>query len=332
VFFWHFSKPAKNSYNTRFLLGSRSGSNGTTSGLETNHGLEGIVDPPLETSQSTDHDDSGTHTSPETIETDITVDFLDVIHSATTSLDRVELRDHSISGLGDQSAEDTGNITRSESDGELSGLGVFILGSGEDSSVEHLDSLFEGDELHDSVGDLSGPEGSKTLVETVNTFVSSDLSKTFSEGNGESTSGGSLDSDLNGFPRAQEDISNNFSGSGGKSPTDTLVFDGIFLTNDASIDILEEFVETELSETLKGITDQSRSETQRETTGTFSGLDGSESITNGLVLAGVDLHSALNDIQRADGSVGKTTSQSTTNHTLEIVGSIVFISAGSHCL
>jgi len=262
MYSWSF-KPAKNFYTVQksLLLGNSDGSDSTTGSLETNEGLERVVDPPLETSQSTDHDDSGTHTSPETIETDITVDLLDVIHSATTSLDTVELRDHSISGLRDQGAENTCNVTRSESDGELSGLGVFILGSGEDSCVEHLYSLFESDELHDSVGDLSGPEGSETLVETVDTFISSDLSKTFSEGDGESSNLGSLDSDLNGFPRAQEDVSNDFSRSGRKSPTDTLVFNGVFGTNDAGEDILEEFVETELSETLKGITDQSGSET-----------------------------------------------------------------------
>ncbi len=31
----------------------------SSGGLESDHGFEGIVDPPLETSESTDHDDSG---------------------------------------------------------------------------------------------------------------------------------------------------------------------------------------------------------------------------------------------------------------------------------
>jgi len=287
--------------------------------LETNQGFESVINPPLETSQGTNHDNSGTHTSPESTESDFGVDFLDVVRSGTTSLDTVELGDHSISGLRDQSAEDTGNITRSEGNGELSGLRVLVLRLGEDVSVEHFDGLFEGDELHDSIGDLSSPEGSKTLIETIPTFVSSHLSKTFIEGGGESTSGGSLDSDLDGFPRAEETISNDFSGSGGKCPTDTLVFNGVFGSNNTSIDILEDFIETEFTKTLKGISDQSGSETKGKTSISFSGLDGSESISHGLVLAGVNLHSALDDIQRADSGVGKTTTQSTSDHALEII-------------
>jgi len=300
--------------------------------LETNHSFEGIVDPPLETSEGTDHDNSGSHTSPETAETDFGVDFLDVVTSGAATLHGVELGDHSVSRLGDQGAEDTGNVTRHEGDGELSTLGVFALGLGEDSSVEEFDSLFESDELHDGVGDLSSPEGSQTLEQTVGTFISSDLVQSGGEVSGESAGLRGLDSNLNGFPRAEEAISNDFSRSGSDSPTKSLVFNGVFLTDDTGIDILEHFVETEFTQTLEGVSDKGGGETQSETSITFSGSDGGESVADIFVEARADLHSALDDIKRADGGVGKTTSQGTSDHALEVVRSIVnvFLSDGGH--
>jgi len=229
--------------------------------LETNHSLEGIVDPPLETSEGTDHDNSGSHTSPKSVETDFGVDFLDVVTSGATSLDGVELGDHSISGLRDQSAEDTSNVTRHEGDGELSSLGVFALGLSENLFVEKSDSLFESDELHDGVGDLSSPEGSQTLEQTGSTFISSDLVQSRRKVGGESTGLRGLDSNLNGFPRAEETISNNFSGSRSNSPTNSLVFNGVVGTDNTGKDVLEHFVETEFTQTLEGVSDKGGGET-----------------------------------------------------------------------
>ena len=48
-------------------------------GLEASCDLEGVVDPPLETSEGTDHDDSGTNTVPESLETDFLVDSGDLL-------------------------------------------------------------------------------------------------------------------------------------------------------------------------------------------------------------------------------------------------------------
>jgi hypothetical protein len=266
------------------------------------------------------------------VETDFRVDFLDVFSSGATSLDGVKLGDHSISRLRDQSAEDTSNVTRHEGDGELSTLGVFALGLSENFSVEKFDSLFESDELHDGVGDLSSPERSQTLEQTVGTFISSDLVQSGGKVGGESTGLRGLDSDLDGFPRTEEAISNNFSGGRSNSPTNSLVFNGVFLTDNTGIDILEHFVETEFTQTLEGVSDKGGGETEGETSVTFSSLDGGEGVTEVLVQTRVNLHSALDDIKRADGSVGKTTGQGTSDHTLEVVRSVVnvFLSNGGH--
>ena len=176
----------------------------------------------METSQSTDHNNSCTHTSPETAETDFRVDLSDVVHCATGSLHVVELGDHSISRLRDQSAEDTSNVTRAESDGELSALGVLILWLSEDVFVEGFDCLFESDELHDGIWDLSGPEGRETLVETVHAFISSDLTKSTAQISGESAWLGGLDSNLNLYIRSDNKENKIFTASQGQRRTSAI--------------------------------------------------------------------------------------------------------------
>jgi len=165
--------------------------------LETDQGLEGIIDPPLETGQSTDHDNSCSETSPESAESDLAVDLLHGIEVRSATLEGVKLGDHSISRLGDEGTENTSNITRSESDSELGGLAVFFLGLGANVFVDGFNGSFESDELHDGVGDLSGPKRTQTLVETVSSFFNFDLVEGFTEGGGESSNLGSLNSDLN---------------------------------------------------------------------------------------------------------------------------------------
>ena len=58
------------------------------------------------------------------------------------------------------------NITRHKSDHELGGLAILRFVLCEYLSVEKLHSLFEGNELHDGVWHLSGPEWGDTLGET----------------------------------------------------------------------------------------------------------------------------------------------------------------------
>jgi len=91
----------------------------TTRGLETNCSLEGIIEPPLETSEGTNHDDSCDESSPESLESDFGVDLADIFSESSLSLDGVELGDHGISRVRDDSAEDTSAVSRHECDGEL---------------------------------------------------------------------------------------------------------------------------------------------------------------------------------------------------------------------
>jgi hypothetical protein len=58
------------------------------------------------------------------------------------------------------------------------------------------------------------------------------------------------------FPWAQKGVGDNLSGGGGNSEADGLVLLGLLLSNDAFEDILEDLVETELSEALSGISNE----------------------------------------------------------------------------
>jgi hypothetical protein len=73
--------------------------------------LEGVVDEPLESGEGTDHEDTGTETSPETGESDFRVDGSDRGLGLSRLQGSVEFTDHSICGVGNDSAEDTGNVT-----------------------------------------------------------------------------------------------------------------------------------------------------------------------------------------------------------------------------
>ena len=159
-------------------------------GLEAAGNLEGIVDPPLETSEGTNHDDTGTETVPETRESNSGVNLA----GGTTLL--VHDGDHGVSGVRDDSAEDTSPVTGQEGDHKLEVLGVRLTGSSEDVSVKESHGLLESDELDNGVGDLSAPEGDDTLVEAVPALGLHDLGPALTEGKGEGAGLGGLDSDF----------------------------------------------------------------------------------------------------------------------------------------
>lgn len=75
------------------------------SSLHTASDLEGVVDVPLHTSKGADHEDPGAETLPEASEANVLVD-----RTGGAAL-LVHDRDHGVSGVRDDSAEDTGKVT-----------------------------------------------------------------------------------------------------------------------------------------------------------------------------------------------------------------------------
>lgn len=229
--------------------------------------------------------------------------------------------------MRDDGTENTSQISGSESDSQLHSLRVFVLWLSEDLGVEELDDLFESDELDDGVWNLSSPEWSESLEESRRTSLSANFAVGSSEFEGESSSLGGLDLELDGLKWAEESISDNLSTSGGNRPTDSSVLDGVLISNDLLVDILEDFVESEFSQSLEGVSNQSwgpsgdQSSLGVENSVLFS-HDG-QSFSQGLVESGVDLSSALDDIEWGNGSVSQSAGQKSSNHTFKVVRSVV---------
>jgi hypothetical protein len=72
------------------------GNGGTSGGSESHGGFESIIDPPLETSEGTNHEDSGTESSPESSHSDLSINLFDVLSEGGVRLDIVQFGDPSI--------------------------------------------------------------------------------------------------------------------------------------------------------------------------------------------------------------------------------------------
>lgn len=93
------------------------------------------------------------------------------------------------------------------------------------------------------------------------------------------------------FPRAQQNVRDEFGASRGDSPADRLILGGVG-TGSTGIDVLEDLVETKLAEALEGIANKSRQESNAEALGTFCCSDLSKAIAN----TGVQTRVSLNEV------------------------------------
>ena len=125
-----------------------------------------------------------------------------------------------------------------------------------------------------------------------------------------------------GFPRAEQDIGNELSAGRGEGKTDGSVL-WLVITSGGSVDILEDFVETELSETLSGVSNKSWGPSECESSESLSGLDGSESVSDAGVKTWHSLHSALDDIEWANQSVGDSAGKDSSHHAFLVVTEVV---------
>lgn len=233
--------------------------------------------------------------------------------------------------MGDDGAEDTGEVSGGEGDSELGGFGVFRFGFGVKNSDVHLfNNGFEGDEFNDSVGDLSGPKGGEGFKHSLGSFIGFQFIEGGNHINGVDTGFGSLHLDFEGFPWAEEGVGDDFSTGRRDGPANFSVSLESFLSENSSRDVFEKLVKPEFSETLEGISDESGSESEGKGTHSSFSSNTLNSSNHGFVQVGVNLSSAFNKIDGGDSGVGKTTSHSSSEHAFKIVREIVFNVCG-HC-
>ena len=288
--------------------------------------LEWIVNPPLKTCQGTDHDDSCQKSTPKSLESNFGVNLSNLWSSWSFRFSlRVQLWDHGIGWVRNNSAENTGQVTWSEGNTKLGWLVVVFFSLSEDVIVEESDEPFESDELDDGVWNLSWPEWDDTLVHSCGSFFgfnfgpsSAKLSWVFVASSWE------LHFQFDSFPWAEQGIGDDFSRAWGDGPSDFFILFSVLLSDNVFVDILEDFVETELSESLSWISDKSWSPAE-------SGLSSSSDFGNTVKHTGrefgVDLFLAFGNVEWNDSSVGQSTGEHTSNHALKVVRCVVFITS-----
>ena len=102
---------------------------------ETEPDLDGVVDEPLGSGERTNHDDPRRQSLPDSHEAELLQGL-----TGGGSLGGVHLRDDSVGRVRDNCAEDTSDVTSSESDDELFALGALVTGLGNDVPVNKLKS------------------------------------------------------------------------------------------------------------------------------------------------------------------------------------------------
>lgn len=119
------------------------------------HALDITVDGELASSDGADEEETGTKTAEAALETELTGNLDETRHSSLTrgTLGLVDLAEHGISGLGDNSSSETSSETRSKVNTSLSTVGESFL---VDLVVDGLRDLLENDELGHSVRNPAG--------------------------------------------------------------------------------------------------------------------------------------------------------------------------------
>jgi len=171
----------------------------SSSCLQTACHLEWVVDPPLESSESTNHDDSCTETHPESFESDFVIDCTDLFHGGFIALSFVDDWHHGVCWVRDQGAEDTCPVPWQEGYHQLEWLGVLVFWLGKEVFVAGTNSHLESWKLDHGVGNLSEPKRRDAPVKAIQTFGWFDLVKSLGERSSKLTSLSSLHSDFKSF-------------------------------------------------------------------------------------------------------------------------------------
>lgn len=132
----------------------------------------------------------------------------------------------------------------------------------------------------------------ETRVESTDTLVLEDLTEAADKTGSESGLGD--ETDTGGLKRAESDISEELSGSGGSKVDSGAVVGGSLETELVDPLLLEELVTTELESTLEEVTGGGRTETSEESASTLVGNDLTETADHTTVVGdGVKLDSGL---------------------------------------
>ena len=268
--------------------------------------LHTIIDEPLKSSQGSDHNNPGSESLPEAAKAK---GFNCGTNAGARSL--VQVRDKGVGGVGDDGAEDAGNVASCEGHNQLLTLGTLSPWLGNDMFIESHHSLLKASKLHHGVGDLPAPQGHQGLVEAVDALSSHDLGERSPQGGWEGAHRRGLDPHLTGLHGGEGDVSEELSRGRGCQVESGHVEVGVLLPHGVGIELLEHLIKAKLTKTLSRVTNGSWGPS-KEKARDASLLHGElEAIAKVLVLLLVNLETALDQVKGCYCGVGDSTRENT---------------------
>ena len=223
----------------------------TSRGRISAEGLPGIINPPLETGESTDHED----TSAESVPASLPSQDLHGLEHRDLLRRVVHLRHAGIERVRHQRAEHTGDVARRERHRQLRRLAVRLARLRQQEAVEQTHDVLERRELHHRVRDLTAPQRHDALPQRLHALSRRDLLHRRTQLVREvHLHGTRLDAHLRRLHRTQEDIRKELRRRRRSQVDRVLVAARSLLTHHVDVNVLEHLVTSELEETLHRVT------------------------------------------------------------------------------
>ena len=264
-------------------------------------GLPGIVDPPLQTRQRTNHQ----NTSSQAVPASLPAQHLHRLQHRDLLRGVVHLRHARVERMRHQRAEHTGDVARGERHRQLRRLAVRLTRLRQQEAVEQTHDVLERRELHHRVRNLTAPQRHQTLPQRLHTLSTGDLANSRHQLVREvHLRRARLNAHLGGLHRAQEDISNELGRGRSSQVHGVLVVLGSLLSHQVDVEVLEQLVASELEESLHGVTVEGGLPSAVQTVTIPTLLRNLlQTVHKVLVQSGVRLATALDQIERANSGV-----------------------------
>jgi len=133
-----------------------------------------------------------------------------------------------------------------------------------------------------------------------------------------------LDADLDHLERTQCNVSKEFRTRACCSPHEPSLLNRVLLANRRGLEVLEDFVESELNHSLDVLANAGRKPSFDKSPHALGGADLPEAMEEVALLACVGLHVAFDHVERSDQSVGDSAAECTSHETLQLLAVCVW--------